>query len=240
MSNKNHDYQKYAHEYAALGFEGTLFLAVRDVPALLHKYARGNKALDYGCGPGRTTRFLKKLGLTTVGVDISPDMLKEASLRDPSGEYRHIQSGQLPFADASIDIIFSSFVLVEVPTVDEIAAIMAEMNRVLKPDGIIMIVTATLNHLKAKWVSLDYDFPENDRPIQSGDTVKVFIRGTNVTLYDYYWTEQDYAQAFQQAGLQIIQADKPLGHAEDPFEWQDEKEKAALLIYTLSKAPTTA
>ncbi|HXZ03610.1 MAG TPA: class I SAM-dependent methyltransferase, partial [Ktedonobacteraceae bacterium] len=221
---KSHDYEKYAIEYTELGFEaGTYFLAFRVMPHLLQKYVNGKKALDYGCGSGRSTRFLKSLGFDTVGVDISHDMLEQAQLKDTSGDYHHIQSGQLLFDDLSFDLIFSSFVLLEVPSLDEIEKILAEMKRVLKQDGSIIIITSPTESYQSNMVSFSYDFPENKRTLQSGDTVKFLIQGTNIILYDYYWTEQDYEQAFNTVGLRIVEILKPLGQDDDPIEWLDEK-----------------
>ena len=74
-SVKTHDYTKHATEYSELGIDGTFYLGFRDVPKLIKKYVKGTQALDYGCGPGRSTRFLKSLGFDVIGVDISSDML---------------------------------------------------------------------------------------------------------------------------------------------------------------------
>ena len=233
---KSHDYEKYAVEYSELDIEeGTYFLAFRDIPKLLQKYVNGKKALDYGCGSGRSTRFLKSLGFDAVGVDISYDMLEQARLKDRSGEYHHIQSGQIPFEDLSFDLIFSSFVFLEASSLDEIEKILFEMKRVIKQDGSIAIVTSPTESYESNMVSFSYDFPENKRTIQSGETVKFLIQGTNVILYDYYWTEQDYEQTFNNVGLRIAEILKPLGKDDDPIVWLDEKKVSPWLIYMLDK-----
>ena len=72
--SKTHDYEKHAGEYAELGMEGTQYLAFRDISMLIREYAGSiSSALDYGCGAGRSTRFLKRLGFNVVSVDISGD-----------------------------------------------------------------------------------------------------------------------------------------------------------------------
>jgi SAM-dependent methyltransferase len=70
-----YDDSERAKAYAALEFPGTYYLAFRDIPALIKKHVRGTRALDFGCGTGRSSRLLRDLGLSVVGVDISEPML---------------------------------------------------------------------------------------------------------------------------------------------------------------------
>jgi len=231
-----HDYVRYAGEYATLGIDGTYYLGFRDIPALLNKHVNGEKALDYGCGPGRSTRFLKDLGFDTVGVDISREMLSKAAQQEESGEYHHIRSGRLPFEDDTFDLVFSSFVFIEVATLDEIAGISREIKRVLKPDGRIVLVTGPIDGIEGNWVSFSYDFPENDKVITGGDTVKLQIRGTPVVLYDYYWSDEDFRRIFQDVGLMLVELHKPLGRKDDPVEWLDETRAPYIGIYILRRS----
>jgi SAM-dependent methyltransferase len=235
MSFKTHDYEQHAGDYAELGMEGTQYLAFRDIPMLIEE--RGGSiesVLDYGCGAGRSTRFLKLLGLDAVGVDVSEEMLEQARSKDGSGEYHHIPSGRLPFEDSTFDLVFSSFVFLEVSRIEEIEDILTEMKRVLRKDGTIIFITASMEASLGDWVSLSYDFPENDRPLRSGETVKLLIRGIDVVLYDYYWTDDDYTQAAERAGLRLSKIHKPLGSSADPIEWRDETKMSPVAIYVLS------
>ena len=70
--------QARADAYAQLEFPGTYFLAFRDLPALFHEHVRGRVALDFGCGTGRSTRFLRALGFSAIGVDVADSMLARA------------------------------------------------------------------------------------------------------------------------------------------------------------------
>jgi len=74
-----------ADAYATLEFANTYHLAYRDLPAIMSEHVTGTKALDFGCGTGRSTRFLRKLGFNVMGVDISEEMLRIARPLDPSG-----------------------------------------------------------------------------------------------------------------------------------------------------------
>ena len=49
-------------------------------------------------------------------------MLEQARSKDRSGEYHHIPSGHLPFEDSEFDLVFSSFVFLEVSRIEEIEA----------------------------------------------------------------------------------------------------------------------
>jgi SAM-dependent methyltransferase len=232
--SKTHDYEKHAGEYAELGMEGTQYLAFRDISMLIREYAGSiSSALDYGCGAGRSTRFLKRLGFGVVGVDVSGEMLEQARSKDRLGEYHHIPSGHLPFEDSAFDLVFSSFVFLEVSRIEEIEGILKEMKRVLRKDGIIIFVTDSMEATKGTWVSLSYSFPENDRPLHSGDTVKLLIRGIDVILHDYYWTEDDYTRAAERAGLMLAKLHKPLGSSDDSIEWRDETKMSPMAIYVL-------
>lgn len=72
---------------AKLEFPATYYLAYRDLPAILQEHVRGGTALDFGCGTGRSTRFLGRLGFDVTGVDIAAPMLAQARKLDPEGEY---------------------------------------------------------------------------------------------------------------------------------------------------------
>lgn len=82
-----------ADAYAELEFPGTYYLAYRDLPAILRRQIHGNAALDFGCGAGRSTRFLRELGFDVIGIDISEPMLTLARQRDPDGEYLLVADG---------------------------------------------------------------------------------------------------------------------------------------------------
>lgn len=70
--------KKRAETYAKLEFPGTYYLAFWDLPEIISKHTKGKKALDFGCGTGRSTRFLKNSGFDATGIDISGEMIAKA------------------------------------------------------------------------------------------------------------------------------------------------------------------
>ena len=105
-----------AESYARLEFPGTYYPTFRDLPAIIGSLASGATALDFGCGAGRSTRFLRRLGFDVVGVDISAEMLALAREADPEGTYRLVSDGE-PNAvgERSFDLVLSAFTFDNVP-----------------------------------------------------------------------------------------------------------------------------
>lgn len=103
--------------------------------------------LDYGCGYGRTLIELKKHLFTHLyGVDFSEEMIKRAQLNSKDDiNFVVINSGKLPFEDNSYDAVLLFAVLTCVSKDMEQDAILHEIKRVLKPNGIIYINDFLLN-----------------------------------------------------------------------------------------------
>ncbi|MCJ7459859.1 MAG: class I SAM-dependent methyltransferase, partial [candidate division Zixibacteria bacterium] len=101
---------KYAEAYAKLEFHNTYYLAYRDLPEIIFEQVKGRKAIDFGCGTGRSTRFLQKLGFDATGIDISEDMIKKAREIDPEGDYRLVKDGNFSqLKENTFDLVLSAF-----------------------------------------------------------------------------------------------------------------------------------
>lgn len=105
---------------------------------------REKLVLDFGCGPGRFTGGLAQLvNGEAIGVDITPELLALAP-ELPATSYQCIPPDKLPFADGSFDVVWSCLVLGGIPD-EEISKTIAEIERVLKPDGLFFFVENTAN-----------------------------------------------------------------------------------------------
>ena len=248
------DYSPICHLYAKEQGTGTLYLAFRDIPQFLRSYLPQNqmrplKALDFGCGTGVSTRYLKSLnslfkdGLEVDGTDINLDMLKLALEADPKGTYGQIHQGHIPAPDDSYDLVFSTFVLFEFATQDKMQKALEEIKRVMKRESIFIAVTGSPDtyNRKNQWVSLKVDFPQNDH-LKSGDLGRIdfMINEQIMTFQNYYWTEQDYQEAFQKAGLRLIKTHCPRGYKEEEkrlsWQWKSEISVSPYYIFVLSHA----
>ncbi|SCK24620.1 Methyltransferase domain-containing protein [Streptomyces sp. WMMB 714] len=89
-------------------------------------------ALDAACGTGRMSALLSERGHRTVGVDSSPDMLARARERVPGAGFHLGDLRRLPVAGGVVDLVVCSLALTHVR---ELAPVMAEFARVLRPGG---------------------------------------------------------------------------------------------------------
>jgi SAM-dependent methyltransferase len=106
----------------------------------------GKRILESGCGTGRWMAFFEQLGHHAVGVDDSAGPLRVARQHDHA--MRLVRSDALlcPFKDASFDVVFSSYVAEHFE--DGPAALLREIRRLLKPDGLLLLVVPYNNLLR--------------------------------------------------------------------------------------------
>ena len=234
---KTHDYEKNAKKYSEIGISNSYYMAFKDVPVLLEEYANKNmKFLDYGCGTGRSLRFIRNLGYKDiVGVDISKDMIDKAKEMDALGNYRLIENLKIPYLDKTFDVIFMSYVFLEVGEFNEIVKILQEFKRVLKDDGHIIFITSIVKNIKDKWLSFSYDFPENEKDLNRCQKLKLLIKDQNIIFYDFNWLEEDYKNAINEADLNINKIHIPMGYDNEPYQWLSEKNIPYNYIFVLDK-----
>ena len=234
-----YDDAQRAEAYAKLEFPGTYYLAYRDLPEIIFKHVKGRKAVDFGCGTGRSTRFLQKLGFDTVGVDIAEDMIKKARQIDPSGDYRLIEDGDFSqFEERAYDLILSAFTFDNIPTMKSKVKLFEKLGGLLKSEGRIVNLVSSPGIYVNEWASFSTkDFPENKRA-KCGDKVKIIVTAIDDKrpVEDIIWTDTDYRETYKEAGLEIVQTHKPLAREDEPFEWVSETKIAPWVIYVLKKS----
>ena len=98
----------------------------------------GLRALDVACGTGNLAIPLARAGAVVTGVDIAPNLLVQARERASAESLLvHFDEGdaeELPYPDASFDLVVSMFGAMFAPRPELVAS---ELARVLKPGGLL-------------------------------------------------------------------------------------------------------
>lgn len=104
----------------------------------------GENVLDVACGTGNATIPAAGAGASVVGLDLTPELFARARERaDEAGveiDWVEGDAEALPFADASFDVVLSTFGCQFAPRHDVTAH---ELDRVLRPGGRLGVVAWT-------------------------------------------------------------------------------------------------
>lgn len=225
-----------ADAYDRLGFPGTYYLAYRDLPALISKRVRGGKALDFGCGTGRSTRFLRELGFDVVGVDVAEPMLARARERDPGGEYRLVPDGNLDgLPAAAFDLVLAAFTFDNIPTMEKKVLLFGSLRRLLNAGGCIVNVVSSPEIYVHEWASFSTKDFTGNRTATSGDKVLIVMLDVDDgrPVEDIMWTDEAYRETYRRAGLIPVDVVKPLADGTEPYDWVTETEVAPWVVYVL-------
>jgi len=109
-----------------------------DVAARLVGDPRRLSFLDVGSGVGLTDTCLTDRVGTLVGVDESHHALVSAAGRNPEVRHCTADGRNLPFGTATFDVAFAVCVVHHIP-VDRRPAFVAEMARVVRPGGLVVV-----------------------------------------------------------------------------------------------------
>ena len=196
----------------------------------------GTRAIDFGCGTGRSTRFLKRLGFQAIGIDISEDMLGIARKLDLAGEYQVVSNGQYSHLGVGqFDLVLSIFTFDNIPGWDNRSKILAALRRLLKPSGRLILLDSTPELYTHEWASFSTkDFPENWKA-KTGDIARDIMLDVEDRrpVEDVFWSDSDYHKLFAKAGLTCKATYRPLGRDDEPFTWVSETRVAPWMIFVL-------
>jgi SAM-dependent methyltransferase len=101
------------------------------------------RVLEVGCGWGELANWVaRETEADVVAVDLSPRMVELARERGVAAELADVQ--ELPFADGVFDVAIAAWMLYHVPDLDRG---LAELARVLRPGGRLVVATNSRFHL---------------------------------------------------------------------------------------------
>jgi SAM-dependent methyltransferase len=229
-----------AKSYSELAFPGTYYLAFRDMPDILKRHVKGRVALDFGCGTGRSTRFLRDRGYDVVGVDISEEMLREAIHRDPSGRYLLVPDGDLAtLSTRQFHLVFCAFTFDNIPNQSKRVQLFRQLADLLKPRGRLINLVSAPEIYVNEWLSFTTQSYPDNRNANSGERVRIVMLDVadRRPVEDVLWSDADYRALYASAGLALLETHQPLGISTDPYDWVSETTIAPWTIYVLGNHP---
>ena len=103
-------------------------------------WCRGREVLDAGCGVGYGSAELERSARRVLGVDVDEEAVAYARSRyaSPGVEFEVMDLARLDLDDESFDVVCAFETIEHVPDPD---AVLAEIARVLRPDGALLVST---------------------------------------------------------------------------------------------------
>jgi ubiquinone/menaquinone biosynthesis C-methylase UbiE len=103
-------------------------------------------SLDLGCGTGRMSKLLADRGWHAVGIDMTFSMLKQAQAKveSPNVLFLNTDGLVLPIQNTSLDLVLTVYTMQHIlPSLHLFAILAAELFRVLKPTGRLIMLEIT-------------------------------------------------------------------------------------------------
>lgn len=147
--------------------------------AFARSLASNKRVLDVACGEGYGARMLAEVASEVVGVDINPTVIAHASATYNRSNLQFCVGSctRVDLPDASIDLVISFETLEHHAEHD---AMLAELRRVLTPDGMLVISTPDRLHYSD---DLSYSNPFHVRELYSEEFVALIQRHFEYSLY---------------------------------------------------------
>lgn len=186
---------------------------VLDAPMLqMALHANPVTALDIGCGEGRFCRMLAGAGVTTTGIDPTADFIAEAARLHPAGDYRVGHAESLALPANSIDLVVSYLSLIDIA---DIVAAIAEMARVLRPGGTLLI--ANLNSFNTAGQSLGWNTAETGFVMDHYLAERAeWVSWRGIRVQNWHRPLSRYMALLLDAGLTLTHFSEPAPSGGDP------------------------
>ncbi|MFJ3794385.1 class I SAM-dependent methyltransferase [Kitasatospora sp. NPDC090091] len=129
---------EYAARFPGVQTDNPLDRAMLAAFADLVRADGGGPVAELGCGTGRVTAHLHRLGLDVHGIDLSPGMLATARAEYPELRFEVGSLLDLPLGDATLAGAVAWYSIIHTPR-ERLPEVFAEFHRVLAPGGHLLL-----------------------------------------------------------------------------------------------------
>ena len=229
MSAEYHEladtYQKFSESGLAAGYRNDVEqYSVLDAIGPVENLS----VLDVGCGYGRYAVLLAKRGAAQVmGVDISPQMIEQATLAAQAAgldvTFSRHDVREMPTINA-FDLSIAIYLLQYAKNIDELAVMYRNIAANLRPGGrfVALTVDSSFRHGEKNTEKYGFSVAPAVDP-QNGDELRFTMYGTPPqTVSCYHWERAAHERVASQAGLramhwQPLRADPARGGSKDTY-----------------------
>jgi O-antigen biosynthesis protein len=140
MNSEDFNRMSFTGERYVPGVEGNIELEHRHRYLLARELCRGKDVLDLASGEGYGSAMLSGVANSVIGVDVACDAVRHAQQTYVRENLRFMPGScaEIPLPGASVDVVVSFETLEHHDQHDEM---MAEVKRVLRPDGLLIVST---------------------------------------------------------------------------------------------------
>ena len=144
-SSKPVDNTQKSYDTIARAYADQIYAELKEKPfdrEVLDRFAervRGRgRVCDVGCGPAQIARYLRDRGIDALGLDLSRGMLAQARRLNPDLQFVQTSMLALGLGAETLAGIAAFYCIIHVPRARVVAAL-AEMRRVLRPGGSLLL-----------------------------------------------------------------------------------------------------
>lgn len=168
------------------------------VEAILHSASGGDSVLDVGCGNGLLLFQLRNHFKKLVGIEYSAHRLEQAKLNLSENNFYPVLGSAEDMNEItsdSIDCVVSADTIEHIP---DVYPAVAELFRVLRPGGTLIINTPNIAFIKKRAVLLIGRFPSTSQPNEGLGSDILFDGG-----HLHYFTFRSLSQLLKRSGFDI-------------------------------------
>ncbi len=192
-----------------------LFAHPVNLDRLKQSVGSDDRILDYGCGRGRALGFLYSHGYRhLIGVDPAPAMIAAARQAYPSIAFETLEEPpRVALPDASVHAVLLFAVLTCIPADEGQRAVLQEINRVLRPGGLL--------YVSDMW--LQTDARNVERYVRDEKKYGIYgvfdlAEGVTVRHHEQEWIES-LTTGYERIVIDEIPVQTMNGHPAQAFQW---------------------
>jgi len=149
------------------GIHGVVARYLESMPEL-----SGKVVVDIPCGSGWASAIFRRKGATVRALDLFPGSVRTPGIKAEAAD----MTATLPVSDGSADVVICQEGIEHVP--DQLH-LLGELNRILKPGGLLILTTPSLSHMRARLAQLAFE-SDSWRRMPPNELESILVAGSSV------------------------------------------------------------